>query len=259
MPAGQSPGHRPHRLAWGRYTVVVEWVIKDPDSPPENYQQLRIVDARGRTVRAVRVFRIFDVRVARLLGDAAGDLWFEASAGGNNGEVMCGAYTQAGGLHNVLLARDLFSATAVGAGQGGPQVVMRQGLDGPYPGIHDFPEVTLVYAWDGRRFVGVTARRPAAALADAAKAREAFLRDSRTPGDQTQATFALKDAVQYLADMTAGGRRTEGVSWLAAHAPPFVRDWLAANRDVIAGNEKAIRRMQEPLPVEDGRMVDDVN
>lgn len=112
-PAGWSQGHRPYRLAWGCYTVVVEWVILDPDSPPENYRQLRIVDTRSRSARTFREFRIFDVHVVRLLGDRTGELWFQASAGGNNGLGMCGAYTQAGGLHNILFARDVLSATPV--------------------------------------------------------------------------------------------------------------------------------------------------
>lgn len=257
-PAGGSQGHRPHRLAWGRYTVVVEWVIRDPDSPPENYQQLRIVDARGRTVRMFRGFRIFDVRVVRLLGDANGELWFQASAGGHNGEGICGAYTQAGGLHNILFARDVLAATPV-VGQGVPQLLVRQGLDGPSLDVHHYPEVTLVYCWDGRRFTGATARHPGAALGEAAKARGALVRDGHAPADQAETSIALRDVLQYLADMTAAGRKAEGVSWLAAHAPPFVRDWMAANRPTIAGNERAIRRMQGPLPFENGRVIDDVN
>lgn len=247
------------RISWGRYTVVVERVILDPDSPPDNYRQLRIVDARGRTVKTVREAYIGDVRVVRLLGNFTGELWFQASTGGHNGLGMCGAYTQAGGLRNILFARDVFSATAIDVGQGGPRIVVRQGLDGPFPGIHDFPEVTLVYAWDGRHFAGVTARRPAAALAEATKAREALLRDGGAPDDQVQATFAFKDTVQYLADMTAAGRKSEGVSWLDSHAPSFVRKWLATNRAVVTRNEKSIQHMQQPLPVEDGRVIDDMN
>jgi len=257
-PAGWSQGHRPYRLAWGRYTVVVEWIIQDPDSPPENYQQLRIVDTRSRSARTFREFRIFDVHVVRLLGDPAGQLWFQASAGGHNGLGMCGAYTQVGGLHNILFARDVLSATPV-VGQGAPCLLVRQGLDGPSLDAYHYPEVTLVYAWNDRRFVGVTARHPAATLAEATKAPEALLRDGHTPDDQVQTSIAIRDVLQYLADMTAAGRKAEGASWLDSHAPPFVRAWMAANKAVVAGNERAVRRMQEPLPVEDGRVIDDVN
>lgn len=250
-------GTTPYHLHWGKFIVNVNRIVKDPDDPLQNYQELRIVNARHSVVRTIREPYFIEVRVVSVPNAPNGVLWFGAASGGHNGGIYYGAYTQDGDLCNILMTYDTNFASPNLASKGEPFTIMVQtGLDGPFINIHDYPKVSLVYAWNGKRFSLATKNYPKATVAEAAKM-QSSIKNANPSLSEMDLKVVEKNTLSYLADMTAADREAEATAWLNRNATMQVKDWLAANQDIVKENKKSIERTPQHLPIDNSKLVDD--
>ncbi len=246
-----------YRLHWGKFLVNVNKIVKDPDNPLQNYQELTIVNARHSVVITIRDVYFAEVRVVPSSDDPSGILWFGAGSGGNNGVIYYRAYTQHGGLHNILTTDSDF-ASPNRASKGQPFTIMVQtGLNGPFINLHQYPHLSLVYAWNGKRFSLATKSYPKSTLVETARM-QSSIKTANPALSDIGLKFIEKDALTYLADMTAAGREAEATSWLNKNAPTQVKNWLVANQDIVKNNKKSIEHTPKQLPVDNSKLIDDV-
>ena len=262
-----DPDKLPYRLKWGGYTVVAE-VKRDKDGEAEG-KQVRIVDARGRTLRQVGSDRVDAVRLVKPLVAGEEGLLVRLS-GGNSGLADFYGFG-AGASRRFLVADALDVAVEDLGGTGTAEVVATyrfSDVDGG--GEHHGPRVTAVYQWDGQRFAGATRRFPERARARAKEYQAQLLALGHdTPGgagvpprggdaDKGDADKGdgdtggndghLNAALAYLANAGLAGDGAAAEAWLKSNV---AADRLRMTGAVYKRFVEELRSCLTPLPLEE--------
>ncbi len=224
-----TPNKLPYRLTWGA-TVVVAEVAHGKDSD-DGDQQVRIVDASGHLLRHIKADLVEDVRLVKPLVAGEQGLLI-ATTGGNSGR---GDYYGFGksvfgkGIANRFHVSD---ATQVDVkdlnGDGTAEIIAvyrLEDIDGG--GEHHGAYVTVVYQWNGTKYVEATRSFPALTRArekeDQAALAAIEAKASQSSASQGYAASGASDpeidghfnaAVGYLMNAMIAGDGTEAKAWL---------------------------------------------
>ena len=259
VPAGAPappyvPGRLPYRLKWGSYTVVAD-VKRDKDGGYDG-KQVRVVDARGRTLQQVGSDRVDAVRLVKPLVAGEEGLLVRLS-GGNSGLADFHGFG-AGAASRFVVSDALDVAVKDLDGDGTAEVAATyrfSDLDGG--GEHHGPLVTVVYRWDGKRFAEATKRFPEASRVRAKEYQAQLLASERasTPSQggaedkesaDKESNDGLRDAVLgYTANARFAGDAVEAGAWLQAN---IAAEHLRMPRAELDAAALEIRSCRDPLP-----------
>lgn len=221
----------PYQARWGTYRIVVE---KYGRQDQEAQQRVRILDAKGRTLREVRGHWITRVDTVELTGRAPDELHIQESSR----HMYCCTtdvyFTCEGGLHNLLIFRgqDLgIQAIKDLNGDGRPEIIAQN------PALMDFSGWTFarstilitVLGWNGRRYTDATRTYPQRSLDTARMYQKEItgcLSERDSEGESHRDWRVEGRVTGYYANMIAIGRGREARAWIIRHVPRFIRGWL---------------------------------
>jgi hypothetical protein len=215
----------PYRGSWGRYTVVVE-SIPTKDAPGDRYpQRARILDSRGRVVREIRD-RGIHVCEVEMTGKGPPELCISGYSGGAHCCTTDYYFTRDGGaVKNILIflgGNDSYTEEKDLNGDGRKELLVTDdGLSYLLQAYGFSPRLPRVIGWNGKRYVDMTHRYPARALADMKQNQQA-LRNDRIP------PYQHSDAQGYYADALVLGREKQALTWLRRNAPRSTTNWLVS-------------------------------
>ena len=249
-----APDKLPYHLRWGAYTVVAEIAAgKDRDGGD---QQVRIVDASGHLLCRIGADRVQDIRLVKPLVASEQGLLI-STAGGNSG---LGNYYGFGvGASNRFHVSDAIQVDVKDLnGDGTAEIIAVyriEDMDGG--GEHHGPQVTVVYQWNGTKYVQATRIFPAltrtkekeyqaALLAIAAKASQS----NAAPGkSEPEIDGHLNAIVGYAANAIMVGDQVEAQAWLKDNISAAL---LRLSSEVSKSARESIQSMLRPLAQDSG-------
>lgn len=257
QPPPFAPGKYPYRLKWGANTVVAEvehGLVSDDD--PHQPHQVRIVDASGHLLRRIGTDLVEDVRLVKPLVASEQGL-LVVTTGGNSGlEDYYGFGKGAANRFHVSGAIQVDVKDLNGDGTAEIIAIYRlSDIDGG--GEHHGAQVTVVYQWNGTKYVEATRSFPALTHArekedqSALVAIEAKASQSKgIPGASgPEIDGHYNAAVGYLINATIAGDGTEAQAWLKDNVKA---DRLHLAIDVRKSVSEAVQSMLTPLAQDSG-------
>ncbi len=257
-----APGKYPYRLAWGANTVVaeVEPGIVSDDNPHQPHQ-IRIVDASGHLLRRLEADRVEDVRLVKPLVASEQGL-LVVTTGGNSGlEDYYGFGKGAANRFHVSDAIQVDVKDLNGDGTAEIIAIYRlSDIDGG--GEHHGANVTVVYQWNGTKYVEATRTFPAltrarekedqSALAaiEAKASQNSASQDNAAPdASDSEIDGHFNAAVGYLINATIAGDGTEAQAWLKDNVRA---DRLQLTIDIKKSVSESVQSMLSPLAQDSG-------
>ncbi|MBW3623755.1 MAG: hypothetical protein KY468_10155 [Armatimonadetes bacterium] len=250
-----TPDRLPYRIAWGPYTVVVD---RKPGIPAGDLprQYVRILDAKGRTVKEVRDAKIGDVRIEEATGTGVPELWIDTTSGGMSCCLTQYLFTRDGGPVRNLLIFEGGYGNITGARDlnrdGRPEfIALNDALDGYEGRPHAVsPTLTRVIGWNGSRYVDQTRRFPDRARSEGQQFRRRLWEKRRATGEMAEEERRYA-ALGYYGSAVAAGEEAQAEAWLKKNAPSSTRHWVLSRKAGIrrALRDSARKIRQNPAPV----------
>ncbi len=257
-----TPDKLPYRLMWGANTVVVEvehGTVSDDD--PHQPHQVRIIDASGHLLCRLELDRVADVRLVKpLVAGEQGVLI--AATGGNGGLEDYHGFGKGDFGKGISTRFHVSGAVQVDVkdlnGDGTAEIIAiyrLEDIDGG--GEHHGPRVTVVYQWNGTKYVEATRSFPALTRASE-KENQSTLAAIEAKVSQSSAAPGAADseidghynaAVGYLMNATFAGDGTEAQTWLKDN---IRADRLQLRLDVKKSITEAAQSMSSPLAQDAG-------
>ena len=262
VPAGAqappyAPDRLPYRLKWGTNTVVAEvehGLVSDDD--PHQPHQVRVVDASGHLLRRIEADRVEDVRLVKPLVAGEQGLLI-GTTGGNSG--LLDYYGFGKGVANRFHVSDAIQVDVTDLnGDGTAEIIAvyrLSDIDGG--GEHHGPRVTVIYQWNGTKYVEATRSFPALTRAQE-KEDQAALAAIEAKASQGNAAPGASDpeidghhnaAVGYLMNAMIAGDGPEAQAWLKDNVSAAR---LHLSSDVGKSVLESVQSMLSPLAQDAG-------